>query len=82
MRHLLDRVVAIPLIFGVAAARAEDGAQQLMCVAERWFLPSYLTELAGFLAHEGQKLACLLGLHDLQPWAAVIDALDTLSQLT
>jgi ABC-type xylose transport system permease subunit len=82
MRHLLDRVVAIPLIFGVAAARAEGGAQQLMCVAQHWFMPSYLTELAGFLAHEGQKLACLLGLHDLQPWAAVIGALETLGRLS
>jgi hypothetical protein len=81
MRHLLDRVVALPLICGAAVARAEDGAQQLMCIAQHWFMPSYLTELAGFLARAGQKLTCVLGLHELQPWATVIDALETLGRI-
>ncbi len=81
MRHLFERVVAAPLIFGVAVARAEDSAQQLMCVAQQWLLPSYLTELAGFIARQGLKIACVFGLHDLQPWATIVDTLENLARM-
>ena len=80
MRHLLERILVAPLICGVGIVRAGHGAEQLMCAAQHWLLPSYLTELAGFLAREGQKIACVLGLHELQPWAAVIDALEALAR--